>query len=132
MSLTYYQRNKDKFRKYYLENRDKLIAYQKDWIRNNYTRQLWLGARCRAKKKNIPFKIKIEDIIIPETCPILGIPLISYDKANSPNSPSLDRKIPELGYIKENIQIISRKANTMKSNATPEELERFARWVLKI
>jgi hypothetical protein len=55
---------------------------------------------------------------------ILGIPLVMGDKYAHDNSPSLDRIIPELGYVKGNIMVISHKANTIKSNANIEELEK--------
>ena len=44
-------------------------------------------------------------------------------------SPSLDRIDPNKGYVKGNVQVISRLANIMKSNASPEELRAFANWV---
>lgn len=43
---------------------------------------------------------------------------------------SIDRIFPHLGYVKNNIQVISHKANRMKNSATLDELELFARWVL--
>jgi hypothetical protein len=38
------------------------------------------------------------------------------------NSPSLDRIVPEKGYVAGNIRVISQRANRIKSNATVEEL----------
>lgn len=85
--------------------------------------QLLNSAKARAKKKNLPINITIEDIIIPECCPVLGMQLSrGVGKAQS-NSPSLDRIIPELGYVKNNIKIISHKANTIKNNSTIEEIK---------
>jgi len=63
-------------------------------------------------------------------CPILGIPLIPGIGAQSPNSPSLDRIIPSLGYVKGNIAVISYRANAMKNDATIDELESFSNNIL--
>lgn len=92
---------------------------------------MWQSAKERALKYNLPFEIKIEDIKIPDTCPILNIPLYSGNGKVHGNSPSLDRIIPNLGYIPSNIWVISYKANTMKSNASKEELIEFSIWVLE-
>ena len=89
---------------------------------------LW-RTRARAKKQKLLFDLTIEDIIIPEFCPILGIPI--YTSKDKNNSPSIDRIIPKYGYTKNNVQIISNRANKLKSNATPEELLLFAEWTLK-
>jgi len=43
-----------------------------------------------------------------------------------PNSPSIDRVSPGKGYVKGNVIVVSQKANSIKSNATPHELERVA------
>ena len=80
-------------------------------------------AKARAKKKGIVFDITIDDFNLPDKCPLLGIPLaVNYD-ISSDNSYSLDKIIPELGYVKGNVWIISNKANAIKSNASLEELQ---------
>ena len=88
-------------------------------------------AKLRAKQNDVPFNISKSDIIIPELCPILGLDLKVNQGKVGKNSPSLDRIVPELGYVVGNIQVISHLANTMKSSASKEELIKFAEWVIK-
>ena len=81
------------------------------------------NAQHRAKKKGIPFTISIDDIIIPETCPLLGIPLVSTNDKRDPRNPSLDQKIPGQGYTPDNIWVVSSRANEIKWDASLQELE---------
>lgn len=93
-------------------------------------RALLSSAKQRAKEAGLPFTITEEDIIIPPCCPVLGIPLQRKAKrGGGDNSPSLDRIVPELGYVPGNIAVISNRANRIKSNATAEEIERVAAWL---
>lgn len=93
--------------------------------------RMYRRAKSRAKEKSLPFNIVPSDIVIPEVCPVFGYPLIVHTQSGGWNdSPSLDRIIPELGYVKGNIQVISGLANRMKANASPRELEMFANWIL--
>ena len=105
-------------KKYYYDQRD-----------NDLLSIVVVRARSRAKTLGIPFTIKKEDLFLPKHCPVLGVrlsPNISRTGKNhgqpSPNSPSLDRIIPHLGYIPGNVIIISQRANTIKHNATPDEI----------
>lgn len=88
---------------------------------------LVVAARSRAKRNDIPFDIWIDDIDIPDVCPYLKTPFVK----GTMYAASLDRVDPRLGYIKGNIEVISRKANMMKSNATVEELLEFAYTILE-
>jgi hypothetical protein len=89
--------------------------------------ELFFGAKRRsAEYPDQIFDLHIDDIVIPEICPILKTPFIK----GTSSAASVDRIDSSKGYCKGNIQIISRKANLMKSNATQEELEKFAHWVL--
>jgi hypothetical protein len=50
-------------------------------------------------------------------------------KRNSDNSPSLDRIDSKKGYIKNNIKMISNKANIMKLNGTANEHIQIAMYI---
>lgn len=80
------------------------------------------SAKSRSEKSGIPFNITKDDIIIPDRCPLLDIPLFTGSITACANSPSLDRIDPTKGYIKGNIHVISYKANTIKQDATLDEL----------
>lgn len=88
-------------------------------------------AKQRAKKKGIPFDLDKEYLrnIVPEKCPVLGITLKRGVGKFSDCSPSLDRLIPELGYVKGNVRVISDKANRLKRDATLEELKALVKYL---
>jgi hypothetical protein len=97
-------------------------------LQNNedaYKKYIIRSAKRRALSQGIPFDIDYTDISIPEYCPLLGIKLnkhVGEGKLHD-DSPSLDKIIPKLGYIRGNVWVISSKANRIKSNVTIEELE---------
>ena len=86
-------------------------------------------AKKRAKSKGLPFTLVKDDIIIPIFCPVLGLKLQVGAGVTLPESPSLDRYYPELGYVKGNVSVISNKANAMKSNGTLEEHLKLIDWM---
>lgn len=94
-----------------------------------------MSAKARAKKFSVPFSISKEDIrsVIADTCPVLGIPLMHNSGTSggyADNSPSLDRIVPELGYVVGNIAVISMKANRIKSNENdPATFRKIADWI---
>ena len=112
-----------------LKDKSNRCQYLRDWKANNREKNLFQQAQYRAKTKNISFDIEVSDIVIPETCPILGLPLKKSIDGNRDLSPSLDRIDNAKGYIKGNIQVISSKANTMKANANKNDLINFSNWV---
>jgi hypothetical protein len=120
---------------YWHKRREKdsdFIRYERrrstEYLKNNPEFSLLRGAKARAKKKGIPISITKEDIDIPEVCPVLGTPF----ERGTPYAASLDRVDNNKGYVEGNIQVLSLKANKMKADATQEELERFAQWILKL
>ena len=99
--------------------------------RNPRQRILW-RAKHSAKKKNLDFSLTLDDIVIPQICPYLGVILTTGYQGRDDCRASIDRKDPTKGYIKGNIQIISQLANKMKSNANTEQLIKFAKSILKM
>lgn len=97
----------------------------------NFKRAMFTAAKYRAEQKGIEFDIDIDDIIIPDKCPILECDFVYGTSNNYSYSPSLDRIDNSKGYIKGNIQVISSKANTMKNSATQEELVKFCKNILR-
>lgn len=85
--------------------------------------QMLASARHRAKRDGYVCTISKEDIVVPELCPVLGLPLRPSLLEKSDSSPSLDKLIPELGYVPGNVRVISWRANRLKSDASLAELE---------
>lgn len=101
------------------------------WMRQNPERTMLNAARKRAKEQGIPFAITVSDIVIPKICPVLRHPFEQGTRAEHDWSPSLDRKIPQLGYVPGNVQVISYKANRLKSDASIADLKRLIRYMRK-
>lgn len=108
-----------------LKNKSRKNSLDKEYRKDTHTHWLHYNAKRRAKSKGIEFNIEESDITIPEFCPVLKVKLESGTR----HPPSLDRIDNSKGYIKGNVWVISRKANTMKNDATAEELKEFANWI---
>lgn len=87
---------------------------------------LWRACKRRSQLKSWPFDLTVEDLgTIPEVCPVLGIPIITSRSRADGNSPSLDRIDNNKPYTKDNVAIISYRANVLKNSATLEEVEKI-------
>jgi hypothetical protein len=90
-------------------------------------------ARQRAKKSGIPFSITEKDFKIGTMCPVLGVPYeTGKDHIPHPHAPSLDRIDPALGYVPGNVVVISRMANTIKHDASFEQIGKVYRWLKRL
>lgn len=92
---------------------------------------MYTSIKSDAKKRGIPFTIELDDIVIPDYCPVLGIPIVCGSGKRTDNSPSLDKFIPELGYVKGNVAVISWKANRLKNNGTLDDFKHLVEWMEK-
>jgi hypothetical protein len=66
----------------------------------------------------------------PKVCTVFGVELDWGMNGLNGNSPSLDRIDSTKGYVKGNVMMISHLANSMKHNATLEQLNQFSRYHL--
>ncbi len=91
-------------------------------------KSLWSQLKSSAKKRNIPFDLlptDIDEIGIPITCPVLGIPLAFNRHKVEDNSISFDRIDSTKGYTKDNLIIVSYRVNKLKSNSSLEEMNKI-------
>lgn len=111
-------------KKYREDNRSHLLRKARELRYKKRGSTMLSVAKNRAKRKGIDFDITLKDIEhIPEICPVLGIKMEFQEDKASDNSPSLDRIDSSKGYIKGNVQVISRRANLLKNDATVAEIE---------
>lgn len=92
--------------------------------KENFPKYLLKYAKRRAQLKGLDFNLTIEDIIIPDVCPVFGtvLELNNHTRQNL-NTPTLDRIDNSKGYVKGNVIVVSWKANRIKNNASLEELQ---------
>lgn len=87
--------------------------------------------RNKCGRQNIPFDLTFEDFLpIPTICPAYKTPM-NYD-GDRDQQPTFDRIIPELGYVKGNVWLISHRANRMKSDGTLAEHEQLVEWLKSV
>jgi hypothetical protein len=96
---------------------------------------IYRSAKARANKRGIEFSITIEDIIIPERCPVFGIKIdktwggVEENNQARFSKPSLDRIDSSKGYIKGNVVILSYRANIVKQNGSAIQHRMIAEYI---
>ena len=111
-------------------NKYKKLSLDHEWK----LKQTLRASKNRALKNNLEHTLTFEELNrlypIDNKCPILNIELSwGFPKDNSP---SLDRIDSLKGYTYENCQIISNRANRIKSDATIEELDLVVRYLKEL
>lgn len=88
-------------------------------------RDILRRAKDRAKKKGLDFSLVENDIVIPDLCPVYNTKIaLNFDRVRD-DSPSIDRIDNSKGYTKDNIIIVSYKANRLKNDATIDDLQKI-------
>ena len=103
------------------------VKIRKNFLRDKEPKYYWLNKMLTMKKiEKKERTFLLNNINLPDFCPVLGIPLnylgtglTSFSRTD--NSASIDQIIAGKGYTKDNMIIISWRANRIKNNGTPEE-----------
>ena len=125
------------------------LGYDNRYIKlNGYVREIWgnwdtyhrfkiknikVNAHYRANKKGYKSDLTIDYLvdIFPKDflCPALGIKMEWGNREEIYSSPSLDRIIPSKGYKKGNVVWISQRANSIKLDASYDEIINVGKWL---
>lgn len=94
------------------ENKEKIRIRGAANYRKQYLEHMLNGALKRAFARDVPFGISVDEVMrlhaVLETgvCELTGIAFEIGNGKVGPNSPSLDRIKPELGYVDGNLRVI--------------------------
>lgn len=131
------ERDRERRRKYHQANRERIInrvsqwndlhaqerkSYKLEYKEKNIRSIMLSTARRRAADRGLEFDLQITDVAIPEKCPVLGLDLKASTGRMQNCSPTLDRIDSSRGYTRDNVRVISWRANRLKSDATIEEV----------
>lgn len=127
------EKQKENIKRYREKNRDIILERNRTRYRSDSGRYVYAmlkRAENRAKRKGISFELTASDIVIPKVCPILGTELvIGAGQGPSDASPSLDRISLDRGYVPGNVEVISMKANRIKSDVSIEDIEKVLEYL---
>jgi hypothetical protein len=110
--------------------------FQKDQLK--FAKELVRRSKSNATAKKLEFTLTPFDILpLPVLCPILKITLdygafSGEDGQGTSTRPSIDRIDSTKGYTKDNVQVISWRANRLKNDATLEELVALGAWAKRL
>jgi hypothetical protein len=112
------------------------MTYRSLSVKLQHLKKYLNNARFRAIRENVKFNLVLQDLIdiATDECPIFHTPFVwgvsGLGKGKTrPDSPTLDRILPELGYVKGNIAFLSQRANRIKDNGTMQEHYNIADWI---
>lgn len=93
-----------------------------------YVKKIYGELKRRSVSRKVPFDLSLEDVLpVPQVCPVLGVPMLPG--SGHDYTPSLDKVIPSLGYVRGNVVWMSNRANRIKNDATLEELTSVTAWL---
>ena len=119
--------HRERYRKKYAHKPRIKELVERGKRKDHPAQRMFHSAAERARKKGIEFDLDLWKLEVPQVCPVLGIPL---DRRDIQHAPSLDRVDPKRGYTHDNVRIISFRANSIKQDATADEIKRVLEYMI--
>lgn len=122
-------------KEYHKKNRADILQSMKQRYHNKKKNEPWRllceATAARARKRKIPFNLDVQYVesIWADKCPVFGISMGVGKGKPHDISPSIDRIVPALGYVKGNVKIISYKANVIKNSGSAAEHRQIAEYI---
>jgi len=114
------------------------VQKRDNFLRGKEPKYYWLNHMLTRKEvSRVDRLVLLETLVVPDYCPMLGCRL-KYEGtgmsgwSRQDDAPSLDRIDSSIGYVSDNVQIISWRANRIKNDSTPEELMLIASYMQKL
>ena len=131
--------SREYMKQYYENNREDWVKRATPYCSKKYRESretsaeysMYHRAKSRAKRRDMEFTLSKEDVVIPDRCPVLDIPLKIGDDSHSAGSPSLDRIDNDKGYTTDNVCVISYRANSIKRDASINDIRKLLAWMEK-
>lgn len=143
-SKEYYEANKEAVmeqrRTYRERHPDRIVERGRRYRETLPFNTAFYQIKTRAKRKGIPFDITIDYLkeIWTSKCPVFGTDLQFFsgqDKGRNTVDPlrqaTLDKMKPTKGYVKGNVQWMSKRANVMKHDGSLDEMVKLGEWAQK-
>jgi hypothetical protein len=107
-------------------NRERKSENDRAWNAANPIKVAMQSAKQRAKRFGVSFDPAIEQELgeYPDRCPVCHVEMVSHigEGRMQSDSPSVDRILPELGYVPGNVQWLCLGCNRIKQDDTMEDL----------
>lgn len=104
--------------------------YARQYRQDHPIKHLLQMAKSRCKNSGMDFDLEVEDIPVPEYCPIFPDRKLETPTGDkSWNAISLDRVDNSKGYVRGNVRVISYYANLRKANWDLGSLERLVAYM---
>lgn len=111
-------------------NRSRYASYK----RNSPWKLRATKKKATCKERGIAYDLDAAHLeeIWTGFCPVFGVKIDFDLHRNNENAAEIDRIEPEKGYVKGNVAWLSRKANRIKNNASPNDIEKLNIWMQSI